>query len=196
VKKQVIFCWFAARCGVNVGTQSTKTFMDIVFDCPHCGQELAVDSSGAGSEIECPSCGETIIIPAESTKVPTTPVPPEETPAGSLAPSAIASSAAAKVQMHLKVPVRDKPGESLIKKPIVPLAAVAKGADRQIRTRTIRRASCIESGHDKFDEVVSKFLNEVGESDVIGIHPINYEHFDVQLQKILTDYGVIIIYRG
>jgi len=25
--------------------------MDIVFDCPNCEQELAVDSSGAGSEI-------------------------------------------------------------------------------------------------------------------------------------------------
>ena len=38
--------------------------MDIVFNCPHCEQELAVDSSGAGSEIQCPSCGEKIMIPA------------------------------------------------------------------------------------------------------------------------------------
>ena len=29
--------------------------MDIVFNCPNCDQELAVDSTGAGSNIECPS---------------------------------------------------------------------------------------------------------------------------------------------
>ena len=41
--------------------------MDIVFNCPHCEQELAVDNSGAGSEIQCPSCGEKIMIPAAAT---------------------------------------------------------------------------------------------------------------------------------
>ena len=71
-----------------------------------------------------------------------------------LAPSAMASSAAAKVEIHLKVPVRDTPGESLIKKAAVPLEAVAKGADKQIRVRTIRHDKCIDSGHDKFDEMV------------------------------------------
>ena len=37
--------------------------MDVIFSCPKCEQELAVDSSGAGSEINCPSCGEPIVIP-------------------------------------------------------------------------------------------------------------------------------------
>jgi DNA-directed RNA polymerase subunit RPC12/RpoP len=167
--------------------------MDIIFDCPHCDQELAVDSSGAGTEIECPSCGETILIPKESTKSASALA---EISAPSLAPSAIASSAAAKVMMHLKVPVHDKPGESLIKKPVVPLEAVAKGADKKPRVHTIRRASCIESGHDKFDEVVTRFLNEVGEANIIGVHTISYTYFDVGTQKILSDYGVLIIYRG
>ncbi|HVU09589.1 MAG TPA: hypothetical protein VHG89_13740 [Verrucomicrobiae bacterium] len=166
--------------------------MDIIFDCPECGQELAVDSAGAGSEIECPSCGETITIPQESKKSAAT--------AESIAPgqggSAIASSAAAKVQMHLKVPVRDKPAESLIKKAAVPLEAVAKGADKKIRVHTIRRASCIESGHDNFDEVVTKFLNEVSETNIIGTYPISYTYFDVGTQKTLTDYGLIVVYRG
>jgi DNA-directed RNA polymerase subunit RPC12/RpoP len=170
--------------------------MDIVFDCPNCSQELAVDSSGAGSEIECPSCGETITIPAESTKVPTTSAEPADAAAPSLAPSAIASSAAAKVTKHLKVPVRDKPGESLIKKSAVPLEAIAKGADKRMRIHSIRHSACIESGHDKFDEVVSKFLNEVGEANIISIHTISYTYFDVGTQKILNDYGVIVIYRG
>ncbi|MEI9961874.1 MAG: hypothetical protein WDM76_12305 [Limisphaerales bacterium] len=167
--------------------------MDIVFDCPNCEQELAVDSSGAGSQIECPSCGETITIPAESTKTATF-APADPTP--SLAASPIASSAAAKVEMHLKVPVRATPGEMLIKKSKPPLEAVARGAGKQVRIHTLRHATCIESGHDKFDEVVTKFLNDIGEANIIGIHTISYSYLDIGTQKLLNDYGLLVIYRG
>jgi len=104
-------------------------------------------------------------------------------------------SAAAKVEMHLKVPVRDKPGESLVKK-AVPQVVAARAADKRIRIRTIRHAACIEAGHDKFDEKVTEFLNDVGEANVISVHVINYEHFDVGLQKILVDFGALVVYRG
>jgi DNA-directed RNA polymerase subunit RPC12/RpoP len=167
--------------------------MDIVFNCPHCDQELAVDNSGAGSEIQCPSCGEKIMIPAAAT-----PTVPEG--AGGVshqsAAHSIASSAAAKIEMHLKVPVRDKPGEVLIAKPKPPLEAVARGADKKIRVRTIRHSQCIEAGHDKFDEKASEFLNEIGEANLIVAHTISYTHFDVGTQKILTDYGLLVVYRG
>src|SRR5262245_26818050 len=43
--------------------------MDVIFNCPKCEQELAVDSSGAGSEINCPSCGEPIVIPTPERNV-------------------------------------------------------------------------------------------------------------------------------
>ena len=169
--------------------------MEIIFNCPNCSQELAVDSAGAGSEIPCPTCGSTIIIPEETSR--TAPVnPPTEVHAATLAPSAMASSAAAKVEFHLKVPVRSTPGESLIKKAAVPLDAVARGADKQIRVRTMRHDKCIDAGHDKFDEMVSKVLADIGESNLIGIHTISYEHFDVQSQKVMTDYGLVIVYRG
>ena len=168
--------------------------MDIVFNCPNCDQEMAVDQSGVGSEIECPSCGEHITIPS-SGKV-TTGSLPAVTPPPVANVSPIAASAAAKVPLHLKVPVRDKPGESLIDKPKPVLAAVQKGAGKKMRIHTIRRASCIESGHDKFDEKVSAFLQEVTETNLISIHTISYEMFDVGVQKIMTDYGVLIIYRG
>ncbi|MFZ0828636.1 MAG: hypothetical protein WAO02_14545 [Verrucomicrobiia bacterium] len=170
--------------------------MDIIFNCPHCEQEMAIDSSGAGSEIQCPSCGQKITIPAGATP------PPESVPAGpadgghQTTTHSIASSAAAKVEMHLKVPVRDKPGEVLIAKSKPPLEAVARGADKKTRVRTIRHAACVEAGHDKFDERVSEFLNEVGEANLIGVHTISYTHFDVGTQKILTDYGVLVLYRG
>jgi DNA-directed RNA polymerase subunit RPC12/RpoP len=168
--------------------------MDIVFNCPNCDQEMAVDQSGAGSQIDCPSCGEHITIPAAG-KV-TTGSLPDVAPPPMPTASPITASAAAKVPMHLKVPVRDKPGESLIDKPKPPLEIVQKGAGKKLRTHTIRRAACIESGHDKFDEKVSEFLNQVTETNLIGIHTINYEHFDVGVQKIMTDYGVLIVYRG
>jgi DNA-directed RNA polymerase subunit RPC12/RpoP len=165
--------------------------MDIVFNCPNCDQELAVDQSGAGSQIECPSCGETITIPAPS-KVTTSALP--EAP--SSAPSAINTSAAAKVELHLKVPVHDKPAESLIGKSKPPLDVVQKGAGKRLRIRTIRRAACIENGHDLFDDKVSTFLHEVGESNIISTHVVGYEQFDVGIQKIMTDYGILVIYRG
>ena len=166
--------------------------MDIVFNCPNCEQELAVDQTGAGSQIECPSCGETITIPAGAGKVTTGSLP--VTPPA--APSAINTSAAAKVEMHLKVPVHDKPAESLIAKAKPPLDVVQKGAGKRVRIRTIRRASCIENGHDLFDDKVSAFLHEVGESNLISTHVVVYEQFDVGIQKIMTDYGLLVVYRG
>ncbi len=168
--------------------------MDIIFNCPNCDQELAVDQSGAGSQIECPSCGEQLTIPSTG-KVTTGSLPPVAPPPSATV-SPIAASAAAKVPLHLKVPVRDTPGESLIDKPKPPLEIVQKGAGKRLRIHTIRRASCIESGHDKFDEIVSAFLQEVTETNLISIQPISYEMFDVGVQKIMTDYGLVIFYRG
>jgi hypothetical protein len=171
--------------------------MEIIFDCPHCNQELSVDAAGAGEEIKCPTCGENLTIPEKSTKAaPTNPPAEDDNEQPRLAPSAIASSAAAKVAVHLKVPMRDKPGESLIKKSAKPLSVTAKSGEKELCVRTIRRDKCIESGHDKFDETVAKFLVEIGEANIVGIHPISFEHFDVQTQKIMADFGLIIIYRG
>ena len=85
--------------------------------------------------------------------------------------------------MHLKVPVRDKPSELLIKATEAPLEAVAKGADKKIRIHTIRHATCFESGHDKFDEKVTEFLNEVGEANLISVHTVNYTYRGHRLAK-------------
>ena len=167
--------------------------MDIIFNCPHCEQELSVDSSGAGSKIACPACGEEITIPAG--KTPHTLAGGGGRPRGAEVINPIASSAAAKVEMHLKVPVHTKT-ESLIEKPRPPLDAVAKETEKGIKAKTIRRVECIEVGHDKFDEVVTNFLAKIGESNVISITSVNYSHVDIGTQKILTDYGVLVIYRG
>ena len=173
--------------------------MDIIFKCPECEQELAVDSAGAGSEIECPSCGEKIVIP-EPAPAPAAPLniqSPVAGPAGAHQPvNAIASSAAAKVEMHLKVPVSAKPTGSLIAKTNKPLEVAAKETDKKVRVKTIRHTDCIEVGHDKFDEFVTNFLVKVGEPNIITINPLTYTHIDIGSQKLLTDYAVMIVYRG
>jgi DNA-directed RNA polymerase subunit RPC12/RpoP len=74
--------------------------MDIVFNCPNCDQELAVDQTGAGTQIDCPSCGQHLTIPS-SGKVTTGALPPVTPPPPGALVSPIASSAAAKVALHL-----------------------------------------------------------------------------------------------
>jgi len=172
--------------------------MDVIFNCPKCEQELAVDSTGAGTEINCPSCGEAIVIPKPESVL--------NRPGVDTAPgaarlevhpvNAIASSAAAKVEMHLRVPVRATPTESLIEKPLVPLEVTAKGADKKIHVKTIKHTDCIEVGHDKFDEVVSNFLIKIGEANLISITTLTYTHLDIGTQKLMTDFGVMIVYRS
>jgi len=48
--------------------------MDIRFDCPRCGQNLAVEKKGARVIVDCPNCKEQIEIPRASTASP--PQPP------------------------------------------------------------------------------------------------------------------------
>jgi hypothetical protein len=170
--------------------------MDLIFNCPKCDQELAVDASGAGTEIECPNCGEPITIPEPKGA----PVRGNENGPGTSRVeahpiNAIAASAAAKIERHLKVPVRATT-ESLIEKPLIPLEVAAKESDRKIKVKTIKHTDCIEVGHDKFDEMLSSFLIKVGEPNVISITPLTYTHLDIGSQKLMTDYAVMVVYRG
>ena len=165
--------------------------MDIIFNCPKCGVELEVDASGAGEEISCPKCSNKIRIPENAD------APPADAPRwGGNVVNAIASSAAAKVEKHLKVPVHSKPSEVLITKPNVPLEVAAKTTDLQLKVRTIRHIDCCEVGHDKFDEIVGKILAKIGEQNLVSVTPINYSHIDISSQKLLADYGILILYRG
>ncbi|SPE60080.1 conserved hypothetical protein [Verrucomicrobia bacterium] len=167
--------------------------MDLIFNCPKCEQELAVDSTGAGTEINCPSCGELITIPEPETIVtkPGVEGGPRIAPRGA---NPISSSAAAKVEMHLRVPTH-KATERLIEKPLAPLEA-AKDGDKKIKTKTIRHTDCIEVGHDRFDEIVSNFLVKVGEPNIVSITTISYSYLDIGTQKLLTDFGVLVVYKG
>src|SRR4029434_3240464 len=98
----------------------------------------------------------------------------------------IASSAAAKVEMHLKVPTHHHT-ESLITKALPPLEAAAKDTEKRIRVKTIRHTDCIEVGHDRFDEIVTNFLGKVGETNIVSINTLTYTHLDVCRQKLIRD---------
>ena len=150
--------------------------MDINFKCASCDQELSVDAAGAGTEIQCPSCGETILIPAAH-------VP------------SIASSAAAKEDRHFAVP-QHAITAALIEKPLRPLDVTAKEGDKKLRIKTMRHSDCVEVGKDHFDEKVSEVLGKIGEADLVKISPITYTHLDLATRQWITDYGVIILYRG
>src|SRR2546423_663705 len=169
--------------------------MDVIFNCPKCDQELAVDSSGAATEINCPSCGEPITIPSANSEGVR---PASDLQLPSLPPgrSAMSSSAAAKIEMHLKVPDHKTPVAALIEKPLAPLEVSAKESDKKMKVKTIRHTDCIEVGHDKFDEVITNFLSKVGEQNIVSLTPLTYTHIDIGSQKLLTDFGVMIVYRG
>lgn len=157
--------------------------MDMVFSCPSCRQQLEAETTMAGNEIECPSCGSTIVIP-------------EANPAN-LHVNPIASSAGAKQEYHFSVPVHDAPTEVLIQKPAQPLEAAARSdADKKMRVKCIRRTDCVEVGHDRFDETVSEFLQKIGESNLISITPLTYTHLDIGTRQLMTDFGVMIIYKA
>ena len=86
--------------------------------------------------------------------------------------------------------------KSLIAKPLTPLDAVPKSTEKQIRVKTIRHIDCVEVGHDKFDEIVTKFLVKIGEESIINMSPLSYTYLDIGTQKLLTNYGLLVVYRG
>ena len=44
--------------------------------------------------------------------------------------------------------------------------------------------------------MVSAFLAKVGETNLMSVNPLTYTHIDIGSQKLLTDYAILVIYRG
>ena len=170
--------------------------MEIIFNCTQCDQELSVDSEAAGSEFNCPTCGAQLVVPHADGAVVAQAEAGEAAPRAVGAPSLnpIKTSAAAKEEHHFKVPVREHAPEDLIQKPKAPLEVAAKEAF-SIKVKTIRHSDCVEVGHDKFDEIATKFLNKVGEGNVVSITPVTYQYIEIGSQKVVTDFGIMIVYK-
>jgi len=159
--------------------------MDIVFKCTHCDQELSVEEAAAGVEIQCPSCGSNLVVP---------PAPPRQEILNPMATSA----AARLEQPHFKVPTYDKAPApaATIEKPLQPLEAAARTTDKLIRVKTLRHSDHVEVGKDLFDDHVTQLLQKIGEQNIISITPIFYTHMDLATRQWITDYGVLLVYRG
>lgn len=157
--------------------------MDITFNCPHCNVSLEVEADAAGQQFDCPSCGKPVSVPAPAPGAP--PKPPS-----------VPVPVVQKEEKRFAVPVTEKPVESLIHKPNKTLEASVKDSKPAIRVKTIRHSDCKEVGKDKFDDTVSEFLGKIGDQSIVSITPINYSYIDLGTQKMLTDFGVMIVYRG
>lgn len=156
--------------------------MDIVFKCTNCDQELEVDSAGSGSEIPCPTCGTALVIP-------------DATPDNLATANPVGSAAATRVEKHFAVPQRSAP-ESLIKKPKPTLEVAAKETDKKIRIKTIKHGDCVEVGKSKFDDIVTEFLQQIGQDNIVAMHPISYSHTDAAGRTMYNDFGLMIIFKG
>ncbi|MFM7100150.1 MAG: hypothetical protein ACKO3N_03160 [Verrucomicrobiota bacterium] len=99
--------------------------------------------------------------------------------------------------MKFSVPVTEGPVHTLIKKSLPPLEAQGREPGRKLmRVKTIRHSDCREIGHDNFDNTVMEFLNKIGEDSLVSITPVYYSYVEMGTQKLLTDYGVMILYKA
>ncbi|NCC59500.1 MAG: hypothetical protein EOM12_00930 [Verrucomicrobiae bacterium] len=194
--------------------------MDITFNCPLCEQELVVDSSYAGETIECPECAAEIVVPAsenqdadageeqeneeqdeQDNEAQSAPAPTEsqkmKLPGSGAVINAMASSAAAREHKTFTVPVHEagEAAEKLIQKPNAPLEVSAKKWEKGVAVKTIRRIDCMEVGKDHFDDKVTEFINTIGYDRVITVQTIVYTFQDLATKALMTDFGVLIVYR-
>jgi DNA-directed RNA polymerase subunit RPC12/RpoP len=172
-----------ARYAATDQTRTKGCSMDITFTCPNCKQQLEAPTSLSGSSINCPACGHQLVIPeADPVTVRTVPLD---------------GNAARLEEKHFVVPVTESPTQSLIQKPLPPLDVAARqDGQKQMRVKCIRHSDCVEVGKDRFDEIVTDVLNRIGEGNVINVSTFNYEHLDLATRQMVTDYGIMIVYRG
>lgn len=167
--------------------------MDLVFNCSSCEQELAVDETASGEQIQCPSCSTTVVVPPRSENRLVESKPMMAVPA--TAPMVAVAAQVEPEHRHLSVPQHQGPSEKLVKKTALAEPADAGPKVKHLRTKCIKRGSCVEVGHDRFDEVVSDFIQKVGDENVVSINPLSYGAMD-STGHMLPDYGVMIVYRG
>lgn len=160
--------------------------MDFTFHCPQCSQEFVVDHAMAGTTIDCPACNARLEVPAP---------PPDVLAAAAQPPPPPPVSPPAEGK-HFSVPLHEGPTEILIQKPKATLEVAREERDKKIRIKTIRRQDCMSVDKDHFDEMVSEFLQKIGKDYIISIMPITYTYTDLSSKAMLTDYGVMIVYRG
>ncbi len=176
--------------------------MYVTFNCLKCNQELEVEQDMIGEQIECPTCSELLTIPdgkqaplAVPSPPPPAPTPGEPTAASSPSLSEPPPAAPPKEKHSLSVPMREGPGEILVKKKVAIETIATTPQAKQFRIRCIKRINCVEVGHDLFEEKVAKAIEKIGSENVVSLHPVAYGYMDTT-GHMLPDYGVMIVYKG
>lgn len=159
--------------------------MDFTFKCPHCQQELEVDIAAAGTVVDCPACNRKMNVPV-----------PEVSQLHVAPHGATSANDPNREEKHFTVPLHEGPTEALVKKSAPTLEVAASEPDKKIRVKTIRRVDCMSVNKDNFDDIVSEFLQKVGKDYIISITPTTYTYKDLATEHYVTDYGVMIIFRG
>ncbi len=166
--------------------------MDLVFACPNCRQELEADATGAGTEIECPQCGYGITIPDPTPQnIRATPVGAVHAPAG----GGVSSTAQSK-ERKLTLPVSDKKVKIDISRPAPSLEMEAKAVGKKPHVKCFKHADYAAKGTPAFEKAVSDFLQSLGENCLMSVHPVQYSYVDAATKQALTDFGVVICYKG
>lgn len=160
--------------------------MDFTFKCPHCQQELEVDISAAGTQVDCPACSRKMNVPVPD--VSQLHVAPHGTGGGGYDHN--------RQEKHFVVPLRDGPAEALIQKTAPTVEVAASEPEKKFRIKTFRRIDTMTVNKDHFDEVVSEFLQKVGQEYVISITPITYTYKDLATEHYVSDYGAMVVFRG
>lgn len=159
--------------------------MDFTFNCPHCKQELEVDIAAVGSTVDCPACSRKMTVPQ-----------PEITQIHVAPHGAPAAADPNREEKHFVVPLHEGPAEALITKQAPTLEVAAKELDKKLRIKTFRRVDTMTVNKDHFDEVVSDFLQKVGQEYIVSITPLTYTYKDLATEHYVTDYGVMVVFRG
>ncbi len=149
------------------------------FNCPFCNLELSIDESGIGQEIECPGCKEVLIIPAPS-----------------------GSSSVAEQERAVEIPQSSFPEAKIIKNASPSLNVAAKTV-KKLRVKSFRHHEHVKDGKDTFDDVVSNFLAQHHEDDIVGLTGFQYtqqlKQNDAEGKESttpVTEYGVLVEYKA
>lgn len=194
------------------------TAESILFDCPHCDLEAVIEDptladlwehyegkvtcpvpQGCNMQYEIPTAEEVLALRAGGAPTPIdlpAEAPTEETATGESAGQGEATDTEAEEEKPkftgpFRYVSKTEEGGNEIEQ------LLGKDGEEQeeeiqspLMIRTFRRLECIVQGKNKFDDVVSKFLGEVGRENVISVTPISY----TDKSENVTDYGVIVYY--
>ncbi len=143
-----------------------------------------------GTQVGCPSCGEVITVPELAAATEAAAAQVEQAPAAP-APAPAPGRRDRPVSMPLRSVV------ARIEKPNAPLdIAAARASAKKLKFKTYRHADYVKDGQDRFDEVLTQLVEFAGQEGIVAMHPIHYTLPGKDGGPPMTDYGVIVVYKG